>query len=63
MSSLEVIGIQTIIIFTILNGVFVGVLKRPKSRLESERHPKVPWPRYSRKWTFWHLGHADLWAS
>jgi len=27
--------------------MFVGLLKRPKSRLESEWHPRVPWPRYS----------------
>ena len=34
--------------------VNVGLLKRPKSRLESEQHPRVPWPRYSRKLTFQH---------
>jgi len=34
--------------------MFVGLLKRLKSRLESEWHPRVPWPRYSRKLTFQH---------
>jgi len=32
--------------------MFVGLLKCPKSRLESERHPRVPWPRYSKKVDF-----------
>jgi len=31
--------------------MFVGLLKHPQSRLESEWHPRVPWPRYSRKLT------------
>jgi len=34
--------------------MLVGLLKCPKDRLESEWHPRVPWPRYSRKLTFWH---------
>jgi len=25
--------------------MFVGLLKCPKSRLESEQYPKVPWPK------------------
>jgi len=32
--------------------MFVGLLKHPKNRLESEQHPRVPWSRYSRKLTF-----------
>ena len=34
--------------------VNVELLKCLKSRLESEWHPRVPWPRYSRKLTFQH---------
>jgi len=34
--------------------MFVVLLKSLKSRLESEWHPKVPLPRYSRKMTFQH---------
>jgi len=34
--------------------VFVGLLKGPKSRLESGWHPRVPWPRYSGKLIFQH---------
>jgi len=29
--------------------VNVGLLKFPNSRLESEQHRRVPWPRYCRK--------------
>jgi len=32
----------------------VGLLNHLKSRLESEQHPSVSWPRYSRKLTFRH---------
>ena len=32
----------------------MGLLKFLKSRLESEWHPRVPWPRYSRELTFQH---------
>ena len=34
--------------------VYVGLLKHPKNRLERKRHPRVPWPRYSRKLTICH---------
>ena len=35
----------------------VGLLKRPKSRLESEWHPQVPRPRYTlESWPFSILG-------
>jgi len=30
--------------------MFVGLLKCPKSRLESELHPRVPWPRYCKNY-------------
>ena len=33
---------------------FVRLLRHLKSRLESECHPRVPWPRYSRKLSFQH---------
>jgi len=29
--------------------MFAGLLKHLNSRLEGERHSRVPWPRYSRK--------------
>jgi len=32
----------------------VGLLKCPNGSLESVQHPSIPWPRYSRKLTFWH---------
>jgi len=42
--------------------MFVRLLKHPKSRLDSERHPRVPWPRYSRKLTFQHSRPTDFCA-
>jgi len=43
--------------------MFVGLLKRLKSRQESEWHLKFLWPRYSRKLTFGILGPAHFHTS